>query len=609
MKILLAHIVHSPGVDAWYRSLADAAGDGIEVTPFCVTLDAPGPRLHWRELDRMWRRKDRRLIRMYDRLQAAADGCDAMLVYNGANIHPDLLSYLPTYNVFACFDDPESSSGLSRPVAQAFDAVFYGNVASRFQYESWGCRNLAWLPIFTAPGDVPAYDEHKQLLEAERDVDISLVCEKNDCRRQRLDALAAAFPQACCYGKGWADGRLDDAALDRLYRRSKIGWNVHNSTGPINRRLFALAAYGVLPICDNKTGLGQVFTLGEEAVGFDTIPEAIELTRHYLAHDEERRRLAANAHARFWRDYHAGAVWQRIAAQLETWGAERRAVAGSELPRVPGRGMAEVKADLAGVARRQAGRAVRVAVKLHEKWRGTPAQPARPLDERFYVGQRVAPYHENPEMKGVNMAARRLESGEPLDWPNILALNWAVTGLIGEAKRIVEIGAGTGPFAEFASVDPTRQLDCFEDDDFARQQAVARTQGRANVRFTKDYASHLQSAYDLLVSIEVIEHVRDLGGFLTFCRGLSPRAIFSTPNRLVLRGLNDQGPPPYPPHVREFSPGELYWLLRQHYHQVYLYHMPDVHVPWLEPLTLGTHGTPIIAECLQPVAAQAQVAA
>lgn len=605
MKIVLAHVDHSPGVADWYRSIAAAAGDVARVTPFCITLDAPGPRLHWRELDRMWRRKDRRLMNMYERLQTEALNADVLLVYNGANVHPELLAHLPTFNVFGCFDDPESSPGLSKPVAPAFDAVFYGNIASRFQYESWGCRKAAWLPVFTAPGDVPAFEDAQALLANERNVDIALVCEKNSHREQRLESLVAAFPQARCHGRGWPAGGVSGAELDQLYRSAKIGWNVHNSTGPINRRLFALAAYGVLPICDNKTGLGHIFELGKEAVGFDTVPEAIELTRYYLEHDDERRQIAANAHARFWRDYSAPAIWQRMVDQFQAWGAQRR---DEHVPVVPRRGLADITRDAQAVLTRNAVRVQKIASTVRRKLQPQPPRPTPPLDERVYLGQRLTPYHENPEMMGVNMAARRLASDQPLDWPNILALNWAVTTLVGPAKRIVEIGAGTGPFAEFASVDPSRQLDCFEDDDFAREQAARRTQGRSNVNIQKDYNRLLRPPYDLLVSIEVIEHVRDLGSFLEFCRGLSPRAIFSTPNRLVLRGHDDQGPPPYAPHVREFSPGELYWLLKQHYNQVYLYHMPDVHVPWLEPLTLATQGTPIIAECLEPAVAQKQAA-
>ena len=83
---------------------------------------------------------------------------------------------------------------------------------------------------------------------------------------------------------------------------------------------------------------------------------------------------------------------------------------------------------------------------------------------------------------------------------------------------------------------------------------------------------------------------------------MAPRAIFSTPNRTIVRGSLDLGPPVYPAHVREFSPGEIYWILKQYYEEVVLYYMPNVYVPWLEPMTILTQGTPIIAECTGPIA-------
>ena len=107
--------------------------------------------------------------------------------------------------------------------------------------------------------------------------------------------------------------------------------------------------------------------------------------------------------------------------------------------------------------------------------------------------------------------------------------------------------------------------------------------------------------FDLLVSIEVIEHVYNLNAFLKFCIELAPRAIFSTPNRQILRSPKDLGPPAYPPHVREFDPGEIYWILRQYYNVIKLFYMPDQYVPWLAPMTIATKGTPIIAECMEPV--------
>ena len=607
MRILFGHIVHSPGTAEWYRAIAAAAGEGLEVRPFCVTLDPPGPRLSWAELDARWKRKDRALMDMYARLGEAAASSDVFLLYNGANVHPEFISRLPTFNVFCCFDDPESSADLSAPAAAAFDGVFYGNIASRFQYEAWGCRKLAWLPIFTSPGDVPSREEGERLLAAERSVDIVLVCDNNGYRRSRLETLSRAFPGARCFGRGWETGRIDEQALRSLYGRAKIGWNVHNSTGPINRRLFALPAHGVLQICDNKTGLGVIFDLGREAVGFDTIAEAMDLTRHYLGHDAERRSIAANGWKRYWTDYHAEAIWCTIRERLAEWmsaeGGRDRAATLSAAPRV-GDEDTSARGLLARLPRAVARRVRAAGRELLRPPEPAPPPPPpaapRGVDERVSLGERIPPYAENPGLPGVNMARERLSRGEPFEWPNMLALNWAATSLIRDAQSIVEIGSGTGPFAAFASVVPGRILHCFEEDDFARTWAQTH-RGRPNVSYFKAYEGNLRDRYDLLVSIDVVEHVEDLRAFLLFCARLAPRAIFSTPNRDVLRGGGTTGPPDYPPHVREFDPGEFYWMMKQYYADVALYHTPDVNVPWLSPMTIATKGTPIVAECAGPL--------
>ncbi|MFO8008303.1 MAG: glycosyltransferase [Candidatus Brocadiia bacterium] len=608
MRIVLAHTAASADRRSWYEEIAGAAGEDLDVRPFCVTLDPPGPRLNWPELDRLWRDRDRRLMRMYRALRKSADDADVLLVYNGANVHPGLLECLPTYNVYCCFDDPESSHLLSAPVAAAFDAAFYGNIASRFQYEHWGCERLAHLPVFTAPSDVPPPGEEQALLERRRDVDMVFVGEKNRRREGRLEALAEAFPQARCYGRGWPEGRVGEERLRELYRRARIGWNVHNSTGPINRRLFALAAFGVLPICDNRTGLGQLFRLGEEAVGFDTIPEAVELTRYYLHNEDERQRIARNAYRRFWQDYHVEALWARIRRQLERWMAEEDRSGSDHPPKLlPQRGPKQaVKSLLCPHYRR----ARRMLGRIRSVLRAPGARPSagsavqrpwRDVDERHYLGQRVEPYSEGGEMPGVNMARQRLAEGLPLDWPNMLAQNWAITSLVRDAERIVEIGSGTGPFAWYASVVPGRRIDAFEQDDFARQKAVE-LRSRDGVHYIQGNGPEAGADYDLLVAGDVVEHVRDLPGFLRYCASVAPRAILTTPNRDVVRADGHAGPPPYPPHVREFDAGEFYWVLRLYYRRVFLYHMPDYYVPWLEPMTIADTGHPIVAECVEPLA-------
>jgi hypothetical protein len=242
-------------------------------------------------------------------------------------------------------------------------------------------------------------------------------------------------------------------------------------------------------------------------------------------------------------------------------------------------------------------RSRKAASLLRAEWRAR-RRPLLDFDDRFYRGEPFESYREGRGMPGVNMAVERLEKQGFLDWPDILALNWAVTSLIGDARRIVEIGSGTGPFAEFAARDPAREIHCFEPDPFARGKAVE-LRSFPNVRYFERFENHLVGRYDLLVSVEVIEHVEEPRDYLDLCSQLAPRAIYTTPNR-ERHGRDQWGPPPYPPHVREFTPGELLWILRLYYRSVRLFHLPDPHVPWLAPMTVATPGTPIVAECRDP---------
>jgi spore maturation protein CgeB len=594
MRILLVHSEHHKDNRRWYQQIAAEAPESMEVKCFSITPQAPSPRFSWKELDLQWRMRDRKLLRMYRDLREAAEWADVLLLYNGNNLHPGFLSCLPTFNVFCCFDDPENSFDLSQPVAHHFDAAFYGNVSSAFQYESWGCKRHAFIPNITAPMDVPRSEEADEVLEAKRDVPLIFIGERNTWRQRRMDALLKSFPEAKVFGNGWPDGRITPEEKDQLYRRARISWNIHNSTGPINRRMHELAAYGVLQICDNKTGLGQIYNLEDEVVGFDTVPEAIELTRFYLGHPAEARQIARRAQARYQSDYTATAIWSRIKNQLIAWDACRAKPVPAKTPR----GLTPTWITKAVIP------VIGKAQYLIKEGRGAARRAQnreKPIlfDDSVYLGDKRASYLENTEHAHVNMLQQRLKNGKPAEWPNVVALNWAICSLIGPARQIVEVGSGTGAFAAFASIDLKRQLLCLERDVYAREFAVKRCQklSRGNVQFRAELAPADRQAFDLMVSIEVIEHVDDLQEYLGFCSSLSDRAIFSTPNRVVVRSEKDFGPPEYKVHVREFDAGELFWLLRQHYDEVHLYYMPDVYVPWLRPMTIADKGTPIIATC------------
>jgi hypothetical protein len=318
MRILLGHVdyEHPTSIRAWYESwLSRLRASGVAVDGFCLTIDQKKPLFTWPELDQLWRAGDRQLLGMYEELARRLESYDVFVNFNGINVHPEFVSQLATFNVYGCFDDPEASENLSRPVAAAYDLAMVGNIAALEAYRSWGVRNVRHWPLGFRVDDYDPRLTREQILNGERGVDLALTCERETAyRRERLDKFAAAFPQGAYFGKGWPNGFLPEEQRVPLYQRTRLGVNIHNSTGPINFRTYILPANGVMQICDNKSHLSQIYELEKEAVGFDTIEEAIDLCHYYLAHDGERRSIAAAGWERAMRDYNEVAVFQRMMA-------------------------------------------------------------------------------------------------------------------------------------------------------------------------------------------------------------------------------------------------------------------------------------------------------
>ena len=292
----------------------DAAALGWQVDTFGIPCR--GGWWQFPKLDAAWRGRDRQLMSAYERLAEAAGRADILFAAGGSMVHPQFLEQLGTYNIMTCSDDPESSDELSRPVASAFDFCFPVNVATVADYRRWGCARVEWLFNPIGPNGGMPLLQREQLDPAVRDLPVSILCERDSGfsdRPQRLERLMRAFPAAFVRGAGWPGGFVPQ---HDVLRRTRIGWNLHHSTGPTNTRSTALPAYGVMQLCDNKTHLGAMYRLGVEAVGFDTIDEAIELTRYYMAHDDERQTVAWAGWERAMRDYTETQWWERIARAI-----------------------------------------------------------------------------------------------------------------------------------------------------------------------------------------------------------------------------------------------------------------------------------------------------
>jgi len=117
-------------------------------------------------------------------------------------------------------------------------------------------------------------------------------------------------------------------------------------------------------------------------------------------------------------------------------------------------------------------------------------------------------------------------------------------------KTVIDIGCGSG-------YKLIKQLGCYDTIGVELPIALPALYRRYPDRDWREYNEHLFATCspDLLISADVIEHVEEPDHFLL---GLQlfrtvKKFIFSTPDRHLVRGPKDMGPPGNPAHYREWT--------------------------------------------------------
>lgn len=599
------------GYNAWdekaieYHERFVACGKkiGIDVFSVIVTPDPPRARLQFKELDRKVLLKNRKISKFRDSIIEKIKDADVFWLFNGANFHPAWFSLLPDkqLKVLGFHDDPESSATIALPVAPYFDVCLLSNISAIPYYQGHARRIAEWLPLFISE-DAPILVD-KDFSAADRPYGLVFCGERQSpWRRNRFDFLQKNFPDGQFWGKGWPNGFAQD--LGALYRKAKIGINIHNSTGPINVRLNELPAHGVMQICDNKCRLGHIYQLGNEVVGFDYIDEAVDLLRYYLdpAHDDERAQIALNGYQRYMKDYTMEKIWTQAMEKFSRWHAEKEAGA-IVTPKYHRKSLYDVIKPIAKNFILPSFRMLKENFNKykHEKEYGIPLHPIEDIESQNCISlslheKMIPTFVTNPELGPLNMQVRdeiKEECGF-FEYPNMVALNWAVAGLVGEAKRILEIGSGTGVFAFEAAQDPGRTILALEEESGARNWAI-KHRSLPNITYAAKSLDSFKSEFDLIVSIDVIEHIANYQDMLKECVRLAPKAIFTTPNRLRNSPVLLQ--PSYSQHVQEWGPEGFYYMLRAYYKNVYLLSMPDCYIPLTKPINGNSRMSPLIAVC------------
>jgi SAM-dependent methyltransferase len=136
------------------------------------------------------------------------------------------------------------------------------------------------------------------------------------------------------------------------------------------------------------------------------------------------------------------------------------------------------------------------------------------------------------------------------------------------AKTVIDVGCGHGPGTAFLA-DSAKSIVGVDSDKEALDYARSHY-SRPNLSFAfADVVSEQKlGIFDMAVSFEVIEHLRDPEGYLRFVRNqLDPSGQFyiSTPNRLYTERLYVNGKSTNPYHFKEYSPDELLELVRRYF--------------------------------------------
>lgn len=148
-----------------------------------------------------------------------------------------------------------------------------------------------------------------------------------------------------------------------------------------------------------------------------------------------------------------------------------------------------------------------------------------------------------------------------------VAYEWVHRELPTRGAVVVDAGSGEGYGAALLKAGGAARVVALEYDQMAAGHSNRHYPGISTVRANLAALPLLDDCADVLVSMQVIEHLWDLPGFLADCRRvLRPGGwiVVTTPNRLTFSpGLGQGEKPTNPFHVEEFDAGQVQAMLRR----------------------------------------------
>jgi spore maturation protein CgeB len=329
----------------WTREISEASDQEFQFVPF-----NHDPYLDYQEylraqlLDELYQRRDPRLMRMYADLKRTLEekSADVLVVDNCFPYHPEFLRGLSVYKIQRTSDGPIAAYDRDFAYLHAYDHVLYHSpayspdldMAEKLRY--CGAKRFDFWPMAAFDVMLDPDCTEDELFSRNRDIDVIFV---GALHRDKIPLLAqlkrALGPRLRLHGltnwkrtayfnvKGGFPSWVTPIATEEygpLYRRAKIGINIHNrgdyTVG--NYRLFDLPGNGVMQISDGGEYLDRFFRVGEEIIPHFGIDDLVDKVRYYLKNDEEREQISRSGYRRVMRDH-------RLAHRMKELGEIARA--------------------------------------------------------------------------------------------------------------------------------------------------------------------------------------------------------------------------------------------------------------------------------------------
>jgi spore maturation protein CgeB len=142
-------------------------------------------------------------------------------------------------------------------------------------------------------------------------------------RQEWILALKEQGIDVVCFGHGWKNGPVRSEEIPRIMRESVVSLNFGDSgmvmrglvpvrSRQIKARVFEVPGAGGFLVTENAENLDQFFRVGEEIVVYEGISDLADKITFFLAHPEERDRIAMAGHVRTRNEHTYDARFRRL---------------------------------------------------------------------------------------------------------------------------------------------------------------------------------------------------------------------------------------------------------------------------------------------------------